>query len=63
MENFENKCAYPENFEGRDTWERLASYLREPYPMNNAQHFFAPESILLVDEAQGSYTDDSFGTT
>ncbi|KAL4788605.1 hypothetical protein BJX76DRAFT_1427 [Aspergillus varians] len=52
-----------ESFPGNDPWTQFALLLRQRYPGYSLKDFLAPKTIILVDEAQASYTDYSFWNT
>ncbi|PYH94808.1 hypothetical protein BO71DRAFT_352744 [Aspergillus ellipticus CBS 707.79] len=41
-------------------WDGLKRKLHQKYPGCNPRDIFAPKTVLLVDEAQGSYSDEMF---
>ncbi|KAE8352425.1 hypothetical protein BDV28DRAFT_135151 [Aspergillus coremiiformis] len=51
------------SFEGKDNWTRFASLLQTMYPQYDRAELFAPNTVILVDEAQASYKDPYFWNT
>ncbi|OGM44053.1 hypothetical protein ABOM_007799 [Aspergillus bombycis] len=49
--------------EGGDPWTQFASLLQERYRTSSATDFFDKGTVIIVDEAQGSYQDISFWNT
>ncbi|KAL4788399.1 hypothetical protein BJX76DRAFT_353418 [Aspergillus varians] len=45
---------------GQDAWTEFSLRLQHRYPGYRSTEFFASKSVILVDEAQGSYTDIGF---
>jgi hypothetical protein len=52
-----------ENFDGKDPWDRFASFLQRECPGHSPVDFFASKTVIIIDEAQGSYTDEDFWNT
>lgn len=52
-----------ESFPGEDPWTRFALMLQQTYSKHSLKDFFAPKTIILIDEAQTSYSDDRFWNT
>ncbi|KAL4765526.1 uncharacterized protein BDW70DRAFT_64935 [Aspergillus foveolatus] len=52
-----------EFFPGNDPWTQFALLLRQRYPAYSIEEIFAPQTVILIDETQGSYTDYGFWNT
>lgn len=52
-----------ECFRARDPWAQFAMLLQEKCPESSVTDVFAPMTVILIDEAQGSYTDTDFWNT
>ncbi|GAB1200261.1 hypothetical protein APSETT444_009631 [Aspergillus pseudonomiae] len=52
-----------DSFEGGDPWTQFASLLQERYQTSSSTDFFDKGTVIIVDEAQGSYQDVSFWNT
>lgn len=46
-----------------DPWDALSLRLQCRYPRRRPEEFFASKNVILVDEAQGSYSDVGFWNT
>lgn len=52
-----------EHFSDNDPWNQFALLLHRRYPEHGSADFFAPKSVIIVDEAQASYSDIPFWNT
>ncbi|KAL4920267.1 hypothetical protein BDW62DRAFT_216167 [Aspergillus aurantiobrunneus] len=49
-----------ESFDNEDHWTQFAMLLQAYFPRYKIKDFFAPKTIILIDEGQGSYRDHCF---
>ena len=52
-----------ENFHGKNAWDNFALSLQQRYPKHSSKDFFASKTVIIIDEAQASYTDEAFWNT
>lgn len=49
-----------DTFPASDPWAQFAQLLILSYPRHRQDEFFSPDSVILIDEAQASYSDYVF---